>query len=84
MIQSGKTCKKHLKRPIGPKWQNVKNSCGGKLFLSKDAGHWPETLLKIAIIQMIFIYFAFMALFLYNRLERNGLMTINMVDGVEP
>ena len=59
------------------------NTCGGKFFLSKYAGHWHAALLKITIREIFLIYFAFMALFLHNKMVRNGLMTITTVESVE-
>ena len=58
-------------------------TCGGNLFLRKYAGHWHAALLKITIREITLIYFAFMALFLHNKMVRNGLMTITMVESVE-
>ena len=58
-------------------------ACGGKLFLSKYAGHWHAALLKITIREICLISFAFMALFLHNKMVRNELMTITTVEGVE-
>ena len=58
-------------------------TCGGKLFLSKYAGRWHAALLKITIREIFLIFFAFMALFLHNKMVRNGLMTITTLESVE-